>query len=42
MLVGTTPPKAAVIAAAREGVETFVTRYGGSGKRETGDGRRET
>jgi len=29
MLVGTTPPKAAVIAAAREGVETFVTRYGG-------------
>jgi len=40
MLVGTTPPKAAVIAAAREGVETFVTRYGG--KRETGDGRRET
>ena len=29
MLVGTIPTKAAVIAAARDGVETFVARYGG-------------
>jgi len=29
MLVGTIPPKAAIIAGARDGVETFVARYGG-------------
>ncbi len=29
MLVGTVPPKAAIIAGARDGVETFVARYGG-------------
>lgn len=28
MLVGTVPTKAAIIACAREGVETFATRYG--------------
>ena len=38
MLVGTVPPKAAIIAGARDGVETFVARYG----RATGDGKRET
>ena len=29
MLVGTVPPKAAIIAGARDGVETFVARYEG-------------
>ena len=29
MLVGTIPPKAAIIAVARDGVETFVARFGG-------------
>jgi hypothetical protein len=28
MLVGTIPSKAAIIAGARDGVETFVARYG--------------
>ena len=40
MLVGTIPSKAAIIACARDGVETFLARYGrtGNGKRETGNG----
>ena len=29
MLVGTIPPRAAIIAGARDGVDTFVARYGG-------------
>ena len=44
MLVGTVPSKAAVVACAREGVETFVARYARSretDKREPGAGNRE-
>ena len=31
MMVGTAPPKAQVIAGAKDGVETFMARYGNGG-----------
>ena len=40
MLVGTIPPKAAVLAGARDGVETFVCRYGNGGLRDEGKKRK--